>query len=158
MPQPKFVDSTDTEKVLQLLKSIPADAVPVYGLMSPQHAVEHLILLYKISNGKMFFDLQYAPEKAAKFKHYVINTDNEFTPGFKAPILPVDKTLPYQYKNIDEAFFYLKMEMDAFAQYFTENPTAKTVNPTLGALQYDEWVLFHDKHITHHLKQFGVEI
>ena len=39
--------------------------------------------------------------------------------------------------------------------YFKNNPAAKTSHPVFGDLDFEEWVLLHYKHVTHHLKQFG---
>ena len=36
------------------------------------------------------------------------------------------------------------------------NPAAKPVNPTMGELDRHEWVKFHNKHFTHHFKQFDL--
>ena len=154
---PLTIDITDAASVLPLLKKVDAKAKPVFGIMSFQHAVEHLVMLLRLSNGNMDIELQYPPEKAAKFKAYLIDAENEMTPGFRAPILPVNEVLPLQYKNVDEALFYLKVELEAFHRFFRENPGAKTVNPSLGAMDYEEWIIFHNKHFRHHLKQFGLE-
>jgi len=36
------------------------------------------------------------------------------------------------------------------------NPDALKLNPTFGELNKAEWEIFHEKHFTHHFKQFGI--
>jgi len=31
-----------------------------------------------------------------------------------------------------------------------------TLHPVFGELNFEEWILLHYKHVTHHLKQFGL--
>ncbi|TXH28993.1 MAG: DUF1569 domain-containing protein, partial [Cyclobacteriaceae bacterium] len=35
-------------------------------------------------------------------------------------------------------------------------PAKKTTHPVFGALNFDEWILLHYKHVTHHSRQFGL--
>jgi len=47
--------------------------------------------------------------------------------------------------------------VDEFVEYFKNAPGKKTTHPVFGPLDFNEWVLLHYKHVTHHLRQFGVD-
>lgn len=141
------------EEVFKLLYDLNPNALPEFGAMTPQHMVEHLSYTVRFSNGKLPQKLYYTNEKADKFKHYTIYTDRELVPGFKAPMLS-DELYPLQHKNILEAVDELKLEFAAFDKYFLAQPETQPISPTLGELNHQEWIIFHNKHFTHHLKQF----
>jgi oxepin-CoA hydrolase/3-oxo-5,6-dehydrosuberyl-CoA semialdehyde dehydrogenase len=50
----------------------------------------------------------------------------------------------------------LKSEIDDYEIFFENYPGAKPVNVTFGELNKEEWDVFHQKHFTHHLSQFGL--
>lgn len=142
-------------RVLELLYSLSPDQTPLFGTMSPQHMVEHLAFVVKFSNGKLPQQLYYRQEKANKFKQYTIYSENELVPGFKAPMLS-DELPPLEHNSLAEAIEALKEELKAFDVHFQQDPDSRPVSPTLGPLLYEEWVIFHNKHFKHHLKQFGL--
>jgi hypothetical protein len=73
----------------------------------------------------------------------------------KAPILP-ETPLPYRHANIAAAKDELVASVDAFFQYFKENPNATATHPVFGHLDYSLWVHLHYKHVRHHLTQFNL--
>ena len=46
--------------------------------------------------------------------------------------------------------------IDDYILFFENNPGAIPVNVTFGELNKEEWIVFHKKHFTHHLSQFGL--
>jgi hypothetical protein len=40
------------------------------------------------------------------------------------------------------------------AAFFESNPHPTTIHPVFGPLSFDEWILLHYKHVTHHWNQF----
>ena len=95
-------------------------------------------------------------EKAEKIKFFVIKTENELAQGFKTPILPIESVVPFLYPNLKSAILSLQTELTYFEEYFKTNPNVKTINPTMGELNYEEWKIFHNKHFHHHFKQFDL--
>ncbi|MFI5156737.1 MAG: hypothetical protein ACHQEM_11150, partial [Chitinophagales bacterium] len=75
--------------------------------------------------------------------------------GFRAPMLPPDP-VPLKNQSLEAAKEQLKQELNAFDEYFARDPDAKPTNPTMGPLHFDEWLIFHNKHFTHHFKQFNL--
>ena len=136
---------------LNLLKS---DQNPVWGKMSAQHMVEHLILAVKMGNEKLKFDCINPPEKLPTLKKFLISS-RPMPKGFVNPVIGPDN-LPLNYSSLEEAISNLKEEVEDYYHFFEENPDAKPVNATFGELNKDEWEHFHKKHFTHHLEQFGL--
>jgi hypothetical protein len=40
--------------------------------------------------------------------------------------------------------------------FFAEHPGQTTTHPVFGPLNFNEWILLHHKHMTHHARQFGL--
>lgn len=124
--------------------------------MTAQHMVEHLAITFSLSNGSRTVEQTTNPRLGDITKRRLLGTDMAFPQGFKAPLLPENETLPYQYADLSDATEALMREIGLFERMFAENPDAAPVHPVMGPLRFDEWSLFHGKHLTHHLGQFGV--
>lgn len=151
-----MIDFHNPEAFFSTLKKLSPKDQPQFGLMTPQHMVEHLILLVKISNGKIPQLLIFSVEKAEKWKQRLLYTDMEFPKDIKAPGLPQDSLLELHFENLTEAIEKLENEIIDFFSYFQNNSGVHTTHPILGELNELEWTLFHSKHFTHHFKQFGL--
>jgi len=151
-----FININQRQQVFDRLKKLRADDKPGFGLMGPQHMVEHLGLVLRFCNGKAPQQLHFPKEKADMVKSVLIYTDKEISAGFKTPILPKDGLLPLEFPSLDTAIAALSHELDAFDQYFKQFPQAKPMNPIMGELDHREWTIFQNKHFTHHYKQFGL--
>jgi len=138
-----------------MLERLDANAVPLFGKMTAQHMVEHICGGVLFSNGKLPQKLYYPPEKAMVIKNIVIHSDAAFPQGFKAPMLGDD--LPrLVFPDLQTAISRLSIQLDKFHEYFEMNQEAKPIHPVMGELDYKEWIIFHNKHFTHHFKQFGL--
>lgn len=142
--------------ILPHLEKLTPETEAKFGVMTAQHMVEHLILLMKISTGKLQIPLSRSEESAETFKQQLIYTDMKFPKGVKAKGIPEDQPLPLRYENLEVAIDKLISEIDDFHSYFGENPEQKTLHPVLNWLNYEEWKIFHSKHFTHHFEQFGL--
>ncbi|MBL7683763.1 MAG: DUF1569 domain-containing protein [Flavipsychrobacter sp.] len=143
------------EETIATLNKLSADTTPLWGGMTPQHMVEHLTMTIQASSGKMNIEQRSTPEEAAVAKQALIYTDMQIKQGVKSPLM--GDTLPaYVNANLQDALNELKTELHHFADYYAANPSATHIQPRLGALKHDEWIIFHGKHFTHHFKQFGL--
>ncbi len=138
----------------RLLRMLKETEKPEFGLMTPQHMIEHLAYSLRFSNGKKPQKCVYGKEIANKIKFYITQTENEMKPGFKTPILPSDKLIDLNYENIEKAINGLIAEIEDFEIFKKKNPNAKPINPVMGEMEFSEWEMFHNKHIRHHLRQF----
>jgi len=138
--------------IIPLLNALPADAVGKWGKMNGQQMVEHVAGFFKVSTGKIKFSLVTPVEHLPKYKEF-LNSDKEFRENTKAPVLP-EEPLPVRFATMTESINELDKYIKEFVDLFSSNSQLKTMHPVFGELNFDEWVLLHYKHVTHHLKQF----
>jgi hypothetical protein len=150
------IDVTETARILDILSNLHADNQAFFGMMTPQHMVEHLILTLQISTEKITKELMFPPEIAQKIRYAVIVSENELPVGFKAPFMLKEELMPLEQANLQSAIEKLGMELTYFIDFFDQHPDKKTINPSMGELNFEEWLIFHRKHFTHHFKQFGL--
>ena len=125
-----------------------------WGIMTPQHMVEHLSMLFIISNGKVKAPSFYSEEKERKrkigFFDLAMPMPRDFSPQG-------DRKLDeLRFENMEEAKEKLKITFEQYLTCFEANPATTFNHPVFGMLNYDEWNNFHARHIQHHLIQFGI--
>ena len=145
-----------TKEYIPLLKNLPADAMGKWGKMNGQQMVEHVAMFFYVSSEKVKFDLVTPVEHLPKFKEFLLS-DKQFRENTKAPINIIgEEALPLRHASMEEAVEELSRAIGSYVAYFKDNPDKKTVHAVFGDLNFEEWVLLHYKHITHHLRQFGL--
>lgn len=137
-----------------LVKKLKGDEKGRWGKMNAQQMIEHVSAFFKVSTQKIHFPLVTAVEHLPKYKEFLLS-EKEFRENTKAPVLP-EEPLPLHYSNLQEAKDQLKKSVDDFFEFFKDDPSKTTLHPVFGQLNFNEWVQLHHKHITHHLKQFGL--
>ena len=149
-----MIDFLDRTKLFEILSKLQADDKPEFGAMTPQHMVEHLAFVVRFSNGQDPQQHHYTTDKQQKIKAFVIDTDKDIPIGFKYPVLPTEGLPTLKHSGLSNAIDNLKTELNELDNYFLKHPSNKPINPTMGELNYKEWVRFHNRHFTHHFKQF----
>ena len=149
-----MIDIFDRRKLFEILSKLQADDLPEFGAMTAQHMVEHLAFAIRFSNGKEPQQHHYPTDKEQKIKAFVIGTDKDMPVGFKSPVLPAEGLSTLKHLSLSNAIDNLKTELNDFDNYFLKHRSDKPINPTMGELNYKEWVRFHNRHFTHHFKQF----
>ena len=144
----------DLNKLVRLVFDLEGDSKPVWGQMSARHMVEHLVLTFRISNGKLEAGCAFSDGRLAAMKRF-LNSDKPMPRNFTNPLIGPDLKL-LMFSGLDAARNELTKEVEDFYRYFEEHPDATPVNPTFGPLTFEEWLTFHRKHMTHHLSQFGL--
>jgi hypothetical protein len=128
---------------------------PLWGRMTPQHAVEHLAAVLKFSNGSLEVAVHTPPEKLPKYRQFLFY-NIATVQNYKSPILDRESLPPLKHAGLDAALEEFWNEWDLFKKFFESHPFATPNNAVFGPLTYEEWRRFHFKHIVHHLTQFGV--
>ena len=131
-----------------------ANTKPLWGKMTPQHMVEHLILAMRMSTGKLKLECFNPPEKLPALKKFLMSS-RPLPKFFVNPAIG-ENLLPLEYSSLEEAKNILNQEIIDYLSHFELNPEAKTVNVTFGELNKEEWDVFHKKHFLHHFSQFGL--
>ncbi len=145
----ELIDKAHRPQLHTLLLRLHANSTPVWGKMTPQQMVEHLVESVEYTNGKKTIRCSRQPEDIEKDKQRMIYTDWQIPRNVNLGPLPER----FRYPNLIAAISQLIQELDDFDKYFKE-PNAASVHFSLGALNHHEWLIWHNKHFTHHFTQF----
>jgi len=146
----------DKNTLHEILTALPDDRDPLWGMMTPQHMVEHLALSTSFSNGKMPMPLAIPEEKVERAKARLLDPEWQMPMLFKAGFMPADSLMPLAFATKSEAIDALLGQIDDFYDFYAQNPEATPIHPYFGPLHRAEWEVLHHKHFYHHLKQFGM--
>ncbi len=138
-----------------LLNELKSEDKAVWGIMGPQHMVEHLSGIVMISNGRFEAPPMYEQDKLERNYNYIIKNQNRIKRNTKAPILP-DNPLPLRFESLAAAKEKLLKSLDTFFEYHDKNKGLKIMHPAFGKLNFEEWAFFHAIHCQYHLDQFGL--
>lgn len=149
-----MLDITDHTALENLLTSLRPDAQPAFGVLDAQGMVEHLITSVAYTNGKFRTELEADPEIARTRKQQFIYSNIKMPKGLTTP--GDNSQTGRSCASLESAIIKLLQELREFDHHFTANPGITEMHPGMGAFNYEEWVIFHNKHFTHHLEQFGL--
>ncbi len=142
-----------TEVVPQLLAQLTDEHEPSFGVMTPQHMVEHLIWVTKSS----LKDYGPAPtefsEGQQKFMKFVEG-------GAQFQVYPPKKNRadldPPRLADLSAA---IEVVPEAISRIYTHEPSHVFYNPMMGRMSFDQLELLHAKHFAWHLEQqFGLVV
>ncbi|MEZ4828842.1 MAG: DUF1569 domain-containing protein [Bacteroidia bacterium] len=142
-------------EVPELLERLSPESAPLWGIMGPQHMVEHVSGLFYISRNNLGIKCSTPEDKLPRIKEFIWN-DAPFPRSVRVQGIPRDSTLPLRFSSLDEAKAVLLKNIQAFFGFFAQNPDASTMHPVFGPLNFEEWKRIHWKHTLHHLRQFGL--
>ena len=147
-----WVDNKATlQETLGLLTS---SSPALWGRMDAQQMVEHLIVLYDISNKKQE-TIILTPEKYLHKSQDFLKSEELMPKNFVAKFLPIDP-IPYAYSSIEESITQLIYSLDSFHSYWKGKEEETLNHPVFGKLNKELWDRVHNKHIHHHFSQFGL--
>ncbi|WP_461598949.1 phenylacetic acid degradation bifunctional protein PaaZ [Winogradskyella sp.] len=153
--QETFVEMTD-KKIEECLAKLTADAKPKWGIMTPQHMIEHLEYTYKIASGEIQ-DFEIAtPEKILDKVHASLYNYDKFPQNSQFPQLEKDKLDDLKHPDLETAIEKFKEQRQKYLEFFKENPEAKLKNLVFGELNRYESYLLERKHLNHHFEQFNL--
>ncbi len=137
------------------LNKLTATTKAQWGIMTPQHMVEHLEAQFKIAVGKHPAKLAIPEEKIEKYQDSLFNY-RAMPKEFKHPDLDDNTPTALKHESLDAAKTAFFQTYDEYVQFFKENPDAATLNSMFGTLDKELWDLMHRKHFHHHFLQFGL--
>jgi len=142
------------EETLSLFQELQEDAVAKFGLMTPQHMVEHLIWVTKTTIGRKG-EPEGEPTKSQLYFQQFINNGAIFEYKPKEGATKAD--LPaLKYGSLQEAIAQVAPAIDRFYKYYEDNPGAIAYNSIMGELTQEQLETFHAQHYRWHLHQFGL--
>lgn len=151
-----MIDILNRTDLLERIHKLKEEDTPAFGAMSPQHMIEHLAFTIGFSNGNAPQQQHYPAEKEQMIKAFILDSDKDMPISFRSPVLPVEGLPALKHASLADAMEQLQKELNDFDHYFALNADAQPVNPTMGVLNYREWLRFHNRHFTHHFKQFNL--
>ncbi len=139
---------------IQLLHQLSAEKPALWGKMNAQQMVEHVNGFFLVSIDKLHFPLVTPEEHLPKFKEFLLS-DKPFRENTKAPVLP-EEPFPVRESDLKVAIHQLDQTIQDFFDYYAADPEKTIMHPVFGWLNFEEWILLHYKHVTHHARQFGL--
>lgn len=147
----RLIGISRREELNSLLTKLDPTAVPLWGKMKPQQMIEHLIGEVEYTNGKKIAVCTRPEQDAARDKNTFVYSD------FRIPKNVILGELPafYRYNSLEISVKQLMKELEDFDGYFKQQ-SVTAVHFSFGAMDHNEWLIWHSKHFTHHLEQFGL--
>ncbi|GAA3944284.1 DUF1569 domain-containing protein [Chitinophaga oryziterrae] len=145
-----FIDINNRKELLRLFQCLTPDAVPLWGKMNPQEMVEHLTDQVEYTNGTKIPTCDKPAEEAYESKLRMLKSNKELPKNVFLGELPA-----LIYPDIETAVHQLMVALDDFDAYF-KIPGNTAIHGGFGPMDYNEWLIWHGRHFTHHLKQFGL--
>lgn len=139
---------------MPLLKSLKAADPGLWGNMNAWQMVEHLSDFFRLSSGAIQMPLVTPGDQLPRFRAF-LHSEKPFRENTKAPVLP-EEPLPLRTASLQQALEELEEAIARFFRVFEENPGHTTTHPVFGVLNETDWIQLHHKHVTHHLRQFGL--
>ncbi len=143
-------------RMFLLLNELHSTTTARWGKMDAQQMIEHVADFFDVSTEKIKFDLVTPEEHLPKYKEFLLS-EKQFRENTKAPTAVLgEEPLPLRTASLDKAIEKLKTAVADFFEYFKNDPAKTTIHPVFGPLNFEEWILMHYKHVTHHWRQFGI--
>ncbi|HAS45706.1 MAG TPA: phenylacetic acid degradation bifunctional protein PaaZ [Microscillaceae bacterium] len=144
-----------TAKVENLLLGLTEDTPAQWGIMTPQHMIEHLEYFTQLALGKMQVDLITPANKVDKFTESLYNY-YKMPKNHQLEILKKGTTEDLRFGSLTEAKEALVKGLAEVEMAFKNKAEFRAFNPTFGHLNRYEWQLYCQKHFQHHFEQFGL--
>lgn len=146
-----FFDINNRTVLRQLLTSLDPQTTPLWGKMKAQQMIEHLVDQVEWTNGKKIPTCDRPANEAYQSKQTMLYSAMEIPKNVFLETLPEH----LKYPDIKTAVNQLMKELDDFDQYFKQSDIT-AIHGGFGPMNHHEWMIWHGKHFTHHLKQFNL--
>jgi oxepin-CoA hydrolase/3-oxo-5,6-dehydrosuberyl-CoA semialdehyde dehydrogenase len=153
--QEVFIEMTD-EKIAECLNKLNENSKPNWGILTPQHLLEHLEQGYRIMSGEIQ-DFEIAtPDKILDKVHNSLYNYDKFPMGSRFPTMKKDELEDFIHPDFETAKAKFFEAREAYKTFFKENTEAILKNMVFGELNRYESYLLERKHLNHHFEQFGI--
>lgn len=126
-----------------------------WGILTPQHMVEHLEFFMQMSMGKVQTEIITPEKRIERYQESLFNY-RSMPRSFDHPLLKEKELETLRFTNLEEAKAALCSAIDDYETFFQENPGIETPNTIFGMLDKQLWDLMHRKHFHHHFSQFDL--
>lgn len=139
--------------MLSILNRLSSSKTPLWGKMNAQEMVEHLSDMLMMSRGTGNFTIDVDAETIARRQQF-LSSDKEMAKNIAVPF--TKEIIELRHDELELALDEFAEEWINFTEYYENNPSASVIHPYYGDLDFNLWLKMHDKHFTHHFKQFGL--
>ncbi|MEM8526475.1 MAG: phenylacetic acid degradation bifunctional protein PaaZ [Bacteroidota bacterium] len=143
------------EKVEELLLGLTEETKPEWGIMSPQHMVEHLEYFNQVALGRIACELITPTERLEKYLDSLYNY-RRMPKNHQLAVLKKGKREDLRFDSLEEAKVALIKSLEEVKEKYKTDPNFMAFNPTFGDLNAYEWKLYCQKHFQHHFEQFNL--
>ena len=137
------------------LHKLTENSQPKWGILTPQHMLEHLEFFLQMAVGKVETPIT-TPEKRLERTQDSLYNYRPMPRTFDHPLLRKGETEDLRYESLEEAKTALLNTYEEYEAYYKANPEAVHNNTIFGALDKTLWDLLNRKHFNHHFEQFGL--
>ncbi len=153
--QEVFVEMTD-EKITECINKLNENSKPKWGILTPQHLLEHLEEGYRIMSGEIQAFEIVTPEKILDKVHNSLYNYEKFPKGSAFPTMKKGELEDLVHPDFETAKTKFFEARENYKAFFKENSEAILKNMVFGELNKYEWYLLERKHLNHHFEQFGL--
>ncbi len=143
-----------TNSFPELLNNLNIDTKANFGLMTPQHMVEHLIMALGSATTK------FEGERIKPASEQQLGMQQFIKSGSVLVHRPSEKTKadlpPLKYASLEEAITNIPDAVEKYYAFQDNNPNYIPYASFMGEVSYEDVELFHYMHIKYHLWQFGL--
>lgn len=141
--------------VSEKLDGLKADSEAKWGILKPQHMVEHLGASLRMVMKEIEVPLVIPEEKVEKYQEWLYSY-KEMPKDFQHPALKKGALEDLRFASLEEAKKALLKTLAAYRIFFKDRTHGASIHPLYGNLNRYEWELMARKHFHHHFKQFGL--
>ncbi|MEN9914108.1 MAG: hypothetical protein RL528_850 [Bacteroidota bacterium] len=138
---------------LEILENFDEKKSASWGKMTPQRMIEHLSDCIYMSCGIGNHELLIPEEKIKGMQAFLIS-DKEMPQNIQVTF--AKENTPLRNTDIELALDEFTMAWVDFEEMYSEDSKKTELHPYYGNLNYEQWLLLHSKHFTHHFTQFGL--
>ena len=138
----------------KILKTLSSETEGNFGLMTPQHMVEHLTLTIKTTAKEYGGERETPPTNGQLgFQKFIKNGSVlQHRPSDKKKVdLP-----PLKYNSLSEAVSHMPEAIRRFYAFWDANPEHSPYSSFMGEVSFEDMELFHYMHLRFHFWQFGL--
>ncbi len=153
--QEVFVEMTEA-KITECLNKLTEISKPSWGILTPQHLLEHLEEGYRIMSGEIQ-DFEIAtPEKILDKVHNSLYNYDKFPMGTNFPTMKKGELEDLVHPDFETAKAKFFEAREQYKSFFKDNPEAILKNMVFGEMNKYASYLLERKHLNHHFEQFNL--
>ncbi|NLN91890.1 MAG: DUF1569 domain-containing protein [Candidatus Hydrogenedens sp.] len=147
-------DSTYMIRLCDALATLDEDQKPLWGTLTPETLLEHLIWILRQSMGRSLHVPDYSSFLSRKLtKKLILSGMRSLPKNMHLPAHLIRQGIRDRETGDLET---LQALMEEYLNLVQADELEPAPHPCYGKMSIDEWDRFHVLHFEHHLKQFGI--